>query len=82
MNSSIAFILLTDMGINVTLCHSISLFLKIQQVKKLYHLHTFMHQLMSQSQVAGFEKQLTYWVDFSIMAQWVFFNLPLQHLIL
>lgn len=39
---------------------SLYFFLKIQQVKKLYHLHTFMHQLMSQSQVAGFEKQLTY----------------------
>lgn len=30
-------------------------FLKIQQVKKWDHLQTFMHQLVSQSPVAGFE---------------------------
>lgn len=47
---------------------SLHFFLKIQQIKKLHHSHTFMPQLMSQSQVVGIEKKLMYWVDFSITA--------------
>lgn len=74
--------LLTDTGTNVTLCHSIILFLS-KNTTKLHHLHTLMRQLMCQWQVAGCEKQLTHWADCSIITQWVFFFiLPLQHLIL
>lgn len=58
-------------------------YLKIQEVEKLHHLHTFTLQLMTHSQVAGCEKQLTHWADcFIIITPWVFFILPLQHLIL
>ena len=65
--------LLTDTGTNVTLCHSIILFLS-KNTTKLHHLHTLMRQLMCQWQVAGCEKQLTHWADCSIITQWVFFH--------